>query len=63
MTVRCQNCSMKNVCICIPSADECIVRTQAYNQAINDFSDKIKAQNTSNDILKIIGNIAKELLK
>lgn len=41
MTVECKNCSMNEHCICIPSADECHIRRESYNKAIDDFRKKI----------------------
>lgn len=40
MAVKCSKCSMKEECICIPSSDECFIRKQSYNTAINDFAEK-----------------------
>lgn len=37
MIVKCKNCSMNENCICIPSADECYIRKEAYNKAIDDL--------------------------
>lgn len=36
MTVKCKKCSMNELCICIPSADECHVRKQSFNKAIDE---------------------------
>lgn len=41
MIVKCKKCSMNENCICIPSADECHIRKEAYNKAIQDFYDKV----------------------
>lgn len=40
MTVECRKCSMNKNCICIPSADECFIRKDSYNKAIDDFAEK-----------------------
>ena len=37
MTIECKNCSMHEQCICEVSADECEIRKQSYNKAIDDF--------------------------
>ena len=47
MTVECNKCSMKEECICIPSSDECDIRKQSYNTAINDFAERLKEKSTS----------------
>ena len=41
MTVECKKCSLNENCICIPSADECVIRKESYNKAIDDFRKKI----------------------
>ena len=46
MIVKCKNCSMNEYCICIPSADECLVRKESYEQAIDDFVTVILAKFT-----------------
>lgn len=55
MTVECRKCSMNENCICIPSADECFVRKESYNKAIDDFADKmiIMMPGHKQDILQI----------
>lgn len=42
MTIECKKCSMHEQCICETSADECAVRKQSYNQAIDDVMNKAK---------------------
>ena len=37
MTIECKNCSMHEQCICEASADECEIRKQSYNKAIDDL--------------------------
>ena len=52
MTLKCKNCSMNEQCICDPTADECSVRIQAYNKAIDDlrvFSDKLEYHHNLKD--------------
>ena len=34
MTVKCRKCSMNEICICVPGSDECSVRQESYNKAI-----------------------------
>nr|DAP38892.1 MAG TPA: hypothetical protein [Bacteriophage sp.] len=41
MTLECKNCSMHEQCICEASADECEIRKQSYNKAVDDFYNKI----------------------
>ena len=41
MTIECKNCSMHEQCICEVSADECEIRKQSYNKAVDDFYNKI----------------------
>lgn len=41
MTIECKNCSMHEECICEASADECKIRKQSYNKAVDDFYNKI----------------------
>jgi hypothetical protein len=41
MTIECKNCSMHEECICEASADECEIRKQSYNKAVDDFYNKI----------------------
>lgn len=42
MTIKCKNCSMHNECICIPDSDECLIRIDAYNNAIKNFTALLK---------------------
>ena len=42
MTIECKNCSMHEQCICEASADECEIRKQSYNKAIDDFVNDCK---------------------
>ena len=42
MTIECKNCSMHEQCICEASADECEIRKQSYNKALDDFVHKVK---------------------
>ena len=37
MTIECKKCSMHEQCICDASADECLIRKQSYNKAIEDM--------------------------
>lgn len=41
MTIECKSCSMHEQCICEASADECEIRKQSYNKAVDDFYNKI----------------------
>lgn len=34
-------CPTNEGCICIPDADECFIRKQSYEKAIDDFAEKI----------------------
>lgn len=43
MTIKCKKCSMHEQCICDASADECIIRKQSYNKAIDDIIGKCKS--------------------
>lgn len=49
MTVECRKCSMNENCICIPSADECLIRKESYNKAIDDFRKKICEKYTEDE--------------
>lgn len=42
MTIECKKCSMHEECICDASADECLIRKQSYNKAIDDVMKKAK---------------------
>ena len=42
MTIGCRQCSMNENCICIPSSDECFIRKQSYNKAVDDVMKKAK---------------------
>lgn len=42
MTVECRKCSMNEKCICIPGADECGIRKESYNKAIDDVMRKAR---------------------
>lgn len=42
MTAECRNCPMNEKCICNPSFDECSVRKDSYNKAIDEFVKRIK---------------------
>ena len=42
MTVECRKCSMNEKCICIPGADECGIRKESYNKAIDDVMKKAR---------------------
>lgn len=37
MMIKCKKCSMNNKCICIPDSDECLIRIESYDKAIDDF--------------------------
>lgn len=39
--IECKNCSMHEQCICEESADECEIRKQSYNKALDDFVKEI----------------------
>lgn len=41
MTLKCKKCSMHEECICDTSADECEIRKQSYNKALEDFKEVI----------------------
>lgn len=41
MMIECKSCSMHEQCICEVSADECEIRKQSYNKAIDNFYNKI----------------------
>lgn len=43
MTIECKKCSMHEQCICDASADECLIRKQSYNKAIDDIIGKCKS--------------------
>ena len=43
MTIKCKKCSMHEQCICDASADECNIRKQSYNKAIDDIIGKCKS--------------------
>ena len=36
MILKCKKCSLNEHCICIPDADECHIRKESYNKAIED---------------------------
>ena len=42
MKIECRKCSMNENCICIPSADECHIRKESYNRAIDDVMKKAR---------------------
>ena len=41
MKIVCRKCSMNENCICIPSSDECFIRKDSYNRAIDDFAERL----------------------
>ena len=43
MTLECKICSTHDECICNSKSDECSVKKQAYNKAINDYKLELKA--------------------
>ena len=68
LTVKCRKCSMNENCICIPSADECFIRKESYNKAINEFTErlcnKIKSEiDDCADELDWIEKLAEQLKK
>lgn len=42
MTIECTKCSMNENCICIPDSDECFIRKDAYNKAVEEFREYLK---------------------
>ena len=42
MIIKCKNCPMHEDCICNPDSDECVVRTEGYDKAIDDFAALLK---------------------
>ena len=61
MLVICKQCTMNNKCICDYASDECNARIQAYNQAIDDFEEKLLYDIGDLGIRKDIEERAKEL--
>ncbi len=41
MTLKCKKYSMHEECICDTSVDECEIRKQSYNKALEDFKEAI----------------------
>lgn len=54
---------MNDKCICDYAGDECIARTQAYNQALTDFEEKLLYDIGDLGIREIIEERAKELYR
>lgn len=63
MLLICKQCSMNDKCICDYAGDECIARTQAYNQALTDFEEKLLYDIGDLGIREIIEERAKELYR
>ena len=64
MTIKCKNCSMHEQCICEASADECEIRKQSYNKAIDDFIEAVDREDRKEPLILdmfIIGKIAEQL--
>lgn len=64
MTIECKNCSMHEQCICEASADECEIRKQSYNKAIDDFIEAVDRENRKEPLILdmfIIEKIAEQL--
>lgn len=54
MTIERKKCSMHEQCICDASADECIIRKQSYNKAIEDMVSSL-IRNSSTEAIN--GNV------
>ena len=64
MTIECKNCSMHEQCICEASADECEIRKQSYNKAIDDFIEAVDREDRKEPLILdmfIIEKIAEQL--
>lgn len=61
MLVICKQCTMNNKCICDYASNECNARIQAYNQAIDDFEEKLLYDIGDLGIREDIEERAKEL--
>lgn len=61
MLLICKQCPMNDKCIRDYAGDECYARTQAYNQAIDDFEEKLLYDIGDLGIREIIEERAKEL--
>lgn len=51
MTIECKSCSMHEQCICETSADECEIRKQSYNKAIDDFIEVIDKEDRKEPLI------------
>lgn len=66
MTIECKNCSMHEQCICEASADECEIRKQSYNKAIDDFIYAVDREDRKEPLILdmfVIEKIAEQLKK
>lgn len=64
MTIECKNCSMHEQCICEASADECEIRKQSYNKAIDDFIEAVDREDRKEPLILdmfVIEEIAEQL--
>lgn len=66
MTLKCKKCSMHEKCICDTSADECEIRKQSYNKALEDFKEAIDEEDREEPLVLdmfVIEEIADKLKK
>lgn len=60
MKQKCSKCPMSDLCICEPSFDECTIRLETYNRAIDDFVEHVSLPLTTEEQ---IANIIEQLIK
>lgn len=48
MIMQCKRCPMKDQCICNPTSDECSVRIQSYNKALDNYVMKLCQEGQQN---------------
>ena len=66
MTIECKSCSMHEQCICETSADECEIRKQSYNKAIDDFIEAVDKEDREEPLILnmlVVEKIAEQLKK
>lgn len=66
MIMKCKKCHMNDDCGCEPSFDECDIRLQSYNKAINDFRKAVNkrlhsAFSDDLEIQKYVDEVASQL--
>lgn len=60
MTLKCRSCPMSDLCICVPDSDECTIRLESYNRAIDDFVEHLTLPLTTEaQVTEIIDQLRK----